>query len=242
MSGDDHLLLYNLAGEEEAPPVKYPIHHHHHHHDEEPTEASTVELSSSDETVGGSSSDSTVKCETSEAIQPTTESQSKSVTFSDIEVREYPIIPGDNPGGVIGVPVTMAWEFEGPFGASVDDYEDNRPPRRNMREMNLPSMERDRMLRSVGFSRQDLMASLKQANISRYQRRRTVDTIQMGPMLEKLELVRRAVANATVRRAAKRRERAYLAPYNKHGAVSKPNELEASMKTFVPSDLFTSAA
>ena len=54
------------------------------------------------------------------------------------------------------------------------------------------------------------MEGIKEANIARNQRTRTLETMQLAPIEEGLELVRRATVNATVGRAAKKQEREYM--------------------------------
>jgi hypothetical protein len=140
-------------------------------------------------------------------------SKGKTVRFSVLEVRDYPICVGVNPAVSKGVPLTIVWTHDGEFTASIDDYESSRGTPRSMLELRIPSRLRAEITKGLGFSTADLMAGTKAANIIRFQRRRTIETLQTAPMQELLEKFRRAILNATIMRGRKRREREYLYDY-----------------------------
>jgi hypothetical protein len=136
------------------------------------------------------------------------------VGFTTIEIRDYPIIVGDNPGVSIGVPLTIDWVHDGEFTSSVDEYETYRPPSRSMVELKIPRTMRESVLRRLDFSRRDIQEGARSANIGRHRRKRTLETMHLAPWEEFLQRVRRATMNATVRRAAKQREKEWLVSYS----------------------------
>jgi hypothetical protein len=149
----------------------------------------------------------------------------KMVTFSTIEVREYPIIPGDNPASLSGVPLTIDWTPFETASCHVDEYEANKPPSRQMVELRMPPSYRKELLRRLGFSRSELLASLQTTTIVRNQRRRTVETMQYYKAQEALEKVKRAALNATLRRSKKSQEKKFLQNFAKQMHTFHKDEL-----------------
>jgi len=149
----------------------------------------------------------------------------RQVEFSNIEIREYPICIGDNPGGFHGVPLTISWMHQDCIELSVDDYELNKPVRRATIELKIPNQLRIDMLKKSGYSRQEIQEGIRKANIERNRRRRTVETLHLQPMEESIERCKRALLNATVRRGVKKRERQLLICRQRcDGDFKKPNE------------------
>ena len=137
-------------------------------------------------------------------------SKSACVAFSTIEIKEYPIIAGDNPSVTIGVPITIAWAPVETRRCTVDDYEERKPSPRSMMELRMPSSYRVDLLRRLGFTRDEIMLGTKAANITRNRRRRTSETMALAPAQEVFKRMTRAMINVIVRRMAKKRERRIL--------------------------------
>jgi hypothetical protein len=138
------------------------------------------------------------------------------VSFSTIEITEYPYIPGDNPSVFADVPLTIAWTPLATERCTIDDYEKNRLPRRSRTELRMPSSQRIKMLRRLGFSLDEIQQGSKAAAINRNRRRRTVKTMNLAPAQEVCEKVARAMMNVTVRRMAKKQERRMLGSFRPH--------------------------
>jgi hypothetical protein len=130
----------------------------------------------------------------------------KKVTFSTLAIREYGIIPGDNPGVSCGCPLSIGWEYDDEFSFAIDEYEEQRSKPRSMTELRMPSMVREKKLREAGFSRRDIQESTKYANIARLQRRRTTETMNLAPIQEFLERAKRKTLHL-VGAGTKRKER-----------------------------------
>ena len=137
----------------------------------------------------------------------------RTVSFSTLEMREYPIIVGENPGVTMGVPLTIGWEHASEIRCSVDDYENSRPKPRSMIELRIPSSMRSEILKRSGFTRNEIMAGIKRANIGRKKRTRTKEMMGLSSIEESVELIVRALLNATIRRRRKRLEREFLDDY-----------------------------
>lgn len=117
---------------------------------------------------------------------------------------------GNNPGGFSGPPVTIEWVAQSKIKIPVGTYEDDRPPRRSGSQMNIPRSAREEMLRDAGYSRGEILEALRDVNIARQKRRRTIDTMNLSPMHEFRERLVRGSLNLTLNRGRKARERKYL--------------------------------
>jgi len=156
-------------------------------------------------------SEKTVTQEEEEEEQEGQEPPGKRVQFVDVTIQEYPMIPGVNPGVSFGVPVTIAWEHFDPVTLSFETYEQWREPhRRCMAQMRIPSSQRDRLLRRLGFTTSSIQASTKDANIIRNQRMKSNSIEHLDAALRKLEKTTRGIKNILTLGKIKRRERAYL--------------------------------
>ena len=138
--------------------------------------------------------------------------EGKLVRFSTVDIREYPICMGDNPGASKGVPITIDWDYIPMESIPVDDFE-QRPRRYNLNEFRMTSLDRVRVLKRLGYSGQEIQTQVTNVNDAREKRRASVRTSGITGYLEGSERIRRAVLNYTFRALAKRAERKYLAPY-----------------------------
>lgn len=116
------------------------------------------------------------------AIALKTDDTMKRVTsFSNIEIREYDVTLGDNPGGASGPPISLDWNYNDARTqiVDVDLYEEHRPPRRNRIEMHMQSNVRSyRLLKEKGFSLKEIRKAAERTEQIRKQRSKTVRRIQ----------------------------------------------------------------
>jgi hypothetical protein len=94
----------------------------------------------------------------------------KSVSFHQVEIREYNRIVGDNPAVTAGPAVSMAWKHHSKASFSLDQFEESRPPRRSAGEFQMPANIRTSLLTKNGASQRDLQRS--QSEILRIKRHR----------------------------------------------------------------------
>lgn len=127
-----------------------------------------------------------------------TEKTSRSLSWGVIEMRIYPIIPGDHPDTWQGPPVrlssilavsrsfriwltcftsvfqlTIGWKPIGEFKENIDIYEAKRKPRKEESDLRIGWLERRRILRKVGAEEEDIAAALKSSYEVRKQRIQT---------------------------------------------------------------------
>lgn len=108
-------------------------------------------------------------------------------SFSNIEIREYDITLGDNPGGAGGPPISLDWKYNDAFTQvmEVDQYEEYRPPRRTRLEMHMCSSVRSyRLMKEQGFTLDDMRKAAKSANDIRKQRNKTLKRVSQRDALK----------------------------------------------------------
>jgi hypothetical protein len=108
--------------------------------------------------------------------------RSLSASFSTLEIREYPITLGDNPGGVNGPPISLDFNYSKRRTQiiALEDYETSRLPRRKRDDLRMDANMRTWMLlRERGLSLRDIVKATKMAESTRLQRKKS---IQPGPI------------------------------------------------------------
>jgi len=86
--------------------------------------------------------------------------ESMRVRFSSVKIREYDMILGDNPSSQCGPPVTIDWDYNEISSLSLDQYEDNRVPRRTYRQMFINGRYRAHILSySAGHTEDEILKS-----------------------------------------------------------------------------------
>lgn len=76
----------------------------------------------------------------------TANKKTRSVSFDEIQIRNYNTIVGDHPLCMSGFPLSLGWEVDSTELYSVDYYEKFRLPRRNRHQLRTSSEERERIL------------------------------------------------------------------------------------------------
>jgi len=105
--------------------------------------------------------------------------ESKTVRFSTIEIREYGIVLGDHPGQSFsptnGPSISLSWSYNRLKPLSIIAYEQTKSIDQVHRINNiaLSSFEREDMLKEYGFSRSEMEESVKAKNLIKDQRRRS---------------------------------------------------------------------
>jgi hypothetical protein len=139
------------------------------------------------------------------------------VTFSVVTIQEYPIQPGDNPGGHTGCPITIGWDpLSEPVTLDLDAYEEVRHFNRRLpHEMELVSAHRQDLLLRMGYSAHEILVATWEANKIRRNRYQTIASLKSTYSQERVETFRKKFHNLMTFGGAKREERKFLAPYKK---------------------------
>ena len=122
-------------------------------------------------------------------------SGSLSVSFSNVEIREYPVILGNSPAVSNGPPLSIDWMFHPHPCLNLEEYETDRPPRRSYLQMAIPSRIRQTMLQTSGHSKREIQKQIKEANIHRSKRRHTVSMLHQKQLHEMVEKTKRSIRN-----------------------------------------------
>jgi hypothetical protein len=96
---------------------------------------------------------------TTDTPQKGTEMQRRSVSFGSLQVRRYNIEIGNHPSCRNGTPIQLGWSYTQDPTQCLESYEASRQevhPRRNRKELLLPSGERKVILKNAGHSDQEI--------------------------------------------------------------------------------------
>jgi hypothetical protein len=114
------------------------------------------------------------------------------ITFSNVDVREYERIAGDNPCVRGGVPLSIGWANIQHESIPLDDYENAKGPPRDKIEMIVPADIRRSILRDeFKVSVNDLNASIKSVNICKKHRANTLASEHLEVFQEVVEVAKR---------------------------------------------------
>lgn len=112
------------------------------------------------------------------------------ITFTTLEIREYKITLGDNPGGSHGPPISLDWDYRKSQTqvTTLDEYEDSRPPRRSRPEMHIANDIRQwTLLREKGFSLREINKASKAAELVRIQRKKSTRKTPLSGLKKRVE-------------------------------------------------------
>ena len=70
------------------------------------------------------------------------------VSFTSLEIREYPVVPGDHPLCSSGCPLTLGWEYHSCSALDLEQYESARV-RRHRDDLRLSVEERESILSAL---------------------------------------------------------------------------------------------
>ena len=103
------------------------------------------------------------------------------VRFSSVEVREYPMILGDNPSVSGGPPITIDWKYSVRYEQDIDEHIRMTPfPRRIDSQMIMPSFYRKNLLREGGYSEYDIYWASMEAKLVTSQRIATLESLKQS--------------------------------------------------------------
>ena len=94
----------------------------------------------------------------------------KVVSFSNVEVRYYPIILGDNPGSGYGAPVSISSDYFESATASIDHFEYHRKPRRTRQQLIKTHYSRKMLLKNIGYTEDEINERIREMRVIQKQR------------------------------------------------------------------------
>ncbi|KAL3920665.1 MAG: hypothetical protein SGILL_003146 [Bacillariaceae sp.] len=121
----------------------------------------------------------------------------KNVSFHTIDIAEHAYELGDNPSCAGGAPIQIGWEPMDKIQLEVDEYEREKPHRRNKDQLKLPALIRDHLARSSGASRADVKKATKEAQRVSKSRYKSLKQQPWDDLHYKLEKTTRTLRKAT---------------------------------------------
>lgn len=151
----------------------------------------------------------------------------KKVTFDALEVREYPIVIGDNPSCEEGPPLTIDWAFDPNthFVIEIAQFELMRGERRCAEELKLDKPTRERVLLTTGTTQKEIVGCIRK--LRKDQHSRMVSRNQDDSMHEKVENASRRFKKLVSRKSKYERdlEAATGSPTHHHSPTSVDGDL-----------------
>ena len=125
-----------------------------------------------------------------------------SVVFHEVVIRNYDQTIGDNPSVSYGPPISLDWAFEENEPILLDDYENNRGPRRNTRQMILNYYNRRNLLMwRCGATEEELKQAEKDVNKIKNSRSLTKALLPAQKLEEALQSFGRKTKRLTGRKS-----------------------------------------
>lgn len=114
------------------------------------------------------------------------------VSFSQVQVRMYPITLGDNPGGFEGPPLQLSWDYFTLGESSVEAFERHRVrpkyQRRSMHALWITPQRRFGLLLQAGFSKNEIVDSMNSVTEERTARS-TFQRVLLKSKIRKADLL-----------------------------------------------------
>jgi hypothetical protein len=101
-------------------------------------------------------------------------SRSPTVRFSQLEIRLYKVIPETNPSVSIGPAIGLDWTYEAIPAMPLDVYEESRPPRLDLDDVQLSLNERMKILREAGSTNEEIEEAIRKSDQAREERYMTL--------------------------------------------------------------------
>mmetsp|Transcript_28784 Transcript_28784/g.44740 ORF Transcript_28784/g.44740 Transcript_28784/m.44740 type:complete len:593 (-) Transcript_28784:769-2547(-) len=126
------------------------------------------------------------------------------VRFRMVEVREYNRVIGDNPSVTTGPAISLGWSYNVADRVTINEYERTRKITGHVRP--IRRIDREEMLRDLGFSRAEIADSVRGIVRTKNQRRQTYHNLKVARMEEAVESAVKTVKRVFRPRSAARRE------------------------------------
>ncbi|KAL7536407.1 hypothetical protein ACHAXR_007143 [Thalassiosira sp. AJA248-18] len=156
----------------------------------------------------------------------------RSVSFANINIREYERVLGDNPSVTSGPPLSIGWRYAPePISMRIDDYEDGKGEPRSSSEYLVPKTVRENMLRDhADVSRREMVAAVRAIQKEKAQRRKTVVNLSMHKTEEKVEGAKHKLKKILKPSSSYESEEARLWDEAHAVAMEKAKQLEESIR------------
>lgn len=127
------------------------------------------------------------------------------VSFDQVEIREYPVILGNNPASHYGPSIELGWEYNIPEATPmpVDKYERTRQPQRLKKQkyLYLSQVKREDILKQGGYPEKELKKAVQEKQRARRHRQFSQNTT--SPLVVINRGLRAGRTNKKVKRAVR---------------------------------------
>ena len=111
------------------------------------------------------------------------------ITFGQVNIREYERVLGDNPSVTSGPPLSIGWRYSpSTLNMSIDDYEENKGSPRTSSEYLVPKSIRVATLKEhADIPHREMVNAVRDIQKTKSQRRKTVVNLSMASTEELIE-------------------------------------------------------
>lgn len=119
----------------------------------------------------------------------------RSISFANVDIREYERVLGDNPSVRAGPPLSLGWRYDPhPLSMTIGDYERGKGAPRSSAEYLVPKAVREDILKDhARVSNREMVEAVRTIKKEKAQRRKTVVNLGMQKAEEKVEKVKRTM-------------------------------------------------
>lgn len=112
-----------------------------------------------------------------------------SVSFSNLQIREYDVALGDNPSCSFGPPVSLGWDYQDAEVVPLEKYErarSNKFPRRKSFMLSY-NVRKYLLLKTAGYTKAELREAMKEVERIKHERKMTDMMAPLEPLDEVME-------------------------------------------------------
>ncbi len=114
-----------------------------------------------------------------------------SVSFSNLQIREYDVTLGDHPSCSFGPPVSLGWDYQDAQVVPLEKYEkarSNKFPRRKSPQLRLSyDVRKYLLLKTKGYTKAELREAMKEVERIKHERKMTDMMRPLEPLDEVME-------------------------------------------------------
>ena len=114
-----------------------------------------------------------------------------SVSFSNLQIREYDVTLGDHPSCSFGPPVSLGWDYQDAHVVPLEKYEkarSNKFPRRKSPQLRLSyNVRKYLLLKTAGYTKAELREAMKEVERIKHERKMTDMMRPLEPLDEVME-------------------------------------------------------
>lgn len=111
-----------------------------------------------------------------------------SVSFSNLQIREYDVTIGDNPSCSYGVPISLGWDYQETEVVPLEKYErarSNKFPRRKSRQLVLSyNVRKYMLLKTAGYTKAELREAMEEVKRIKHERKMTDMMLPLDEVME----------------------------------------------------------